>query len=261
LDHGKPAANQIQVSEKSYLNFRFEVHNKGGHSSQPVADNAIYHLAGALVRLSQFGFPLKTNEVTRAYFSEIAKLEKAPLATDLAAAAQGSKEAMERVAAASPAWNSMLRTTCVATMLEGGHAQNALPQLAAANVNCRVLPEDSLEYVTSTLKKVVADDQVGIRTVGEVELAASSPMRQDVLKAVNRVTDTMWPGVLVVPEMSTGATDGKYLRAAGIPTYGVTGFFGERNDNRAHGRDERMRVRSFYEGQTFLYELVKTLAE
>ncbi len=261
LDHGKPVANEIQVSEKSYINYRFEVHNKGGHSSQPVPDNAIYHLAGALTRLAAFGFPLRTNEVTRAYFTEIAKLDKGPMAADLAAAAQGSQDAMQRVAAASPAWNSMLRTTCVATMLEGGHAQNALPQLAAANVNCRILPEDSLEYVTSTLKKVVNDDQVAIRTVGEVELAASSPMRQDILKAVNRVTDTMWPGVIVVPEMSTGATDGKYLRDAGIPTYGVQGFFVERNDNRSHGRDERMRVQSFYEGQTFLYELVKNLAQ
>jgi acetylornithine deacetylase/succinyl-diaminopimelate desuccinylase-like protein len=261
LDHGKPVANEIQLSEKSYINYRFEVHNKGGHSSQPVPDNAIYHLAGALTRLAGFGFPLKTNEVTKAYFTEIAKLEKGAMAADLAGAAQGSQDAMQRVAAASPAWNSMLRTTCVATMLEGGHAQNALPQLAAANVNCRVLPEDSLDYVTATLKKVVSDAQVAIRTVGEVELAASSPMRQDILKAVYRITDTMWPGVIVVPEMSTGATDGKYLREAGIPTYGVQGFFNERNDNRAHGRDERMRVQSFYEGQAFLYELVKSLAE
>ena len=261
MDHGKPVANEIQVSEKSYINYRFEVHNKGGHSSQPVPDNAIYHLAGALTRLAGFGFPLKTNEVTRAYFTEIAKLQKEAIAADLAAAAQGSQDAMQRVASASPAWNSMLRTTCVATMLEGGHAQNALPQLAAANVNCRILPEDSLDYVTSTLKKVVNDKQVDIRTVGEVELAASSPMRQDILKAVNRITDTMWPGVIVVPEMSTGATDGKYLRDAGIPTYGVQGFFVERNDNRSHGRDERMRAQSFYEGQAFLYELVKSLAE
>jgi len=261
LDHGKPVANEIQVSEKSYINYRFEVHNKGGHSSQPVPDNAIYHLAGALTRLAGFGFPLKTNEVTRAYFTEIAKLQKEAIAADLAAAAQGSQDAMQRVASASPAWNSMLRTTCVATMLEGGHAQNALPQLAAANVNCRILPEDSLDYVTSTLKKVVNDEQVRIRTVGEVELAASSPMRQDILKAVNRITDTMWPGVIVVPEMSTGATDGKYLRDAGIATYGVQGFFVERNDNRSHGRDERMRAQSFYEGQAFLYELVKSVAQ
>ncbi len=260
LDHGKPVANEIQVSEKSYMNYRFEVRNKGGHSSQPVADNAIYHLAGALVRLSQFGFPLKTNEVTKAYFTQLAKLDKGEMAEDLKSAGEGSQAAMEKIAAESPAWNSMLRTTCVATMLEGGHAPNALPQLAAANVNCRVLPEDSPDYVISTLKRIANDDQVAIKPT-QVELSASSPMREDVLKAVNRVTDTMWPGVVVVPEMSTGATDGRYLRVAGIPTYGVQGFFFERNDNRSHGRDERMRVQSFYEGQTFLYELVKTLSQ
>jgi acetylornithine deacetylase/succinyl-diaminopimelate desuccinylase-like protein len=155
----------------------------------------------------------------------------------------------------------MLRTTCVATLLEGGHAQNALPQLAAANINCRILPEDEIEYVQSTLSKVFADDQVTIKLAGEFEKSPASPLRQDILKAVSRVTDTMWPGVVTVPMMVTGGTDGRYLRAAGIPTYGVQGFFMDRNDVRAHGRDERMPVQSFYEGQTFLYELVKVLSK
>jgi acetylornithine deacetylase/succinyl-diaminopimelate desuccinylase-like protein len=156
--------------------------------------------------------------------------------------------------------NSMLRTTCVATMLEGGHARNALPQLAAANVNCRIFPDDTPEYVLETLKKVVADDQV-IVTIQENEgKAPPSPMRTDIMKAFNQLTDTMWPGIVTLPSMSTGASDGRYLRASGIPTYGVQGFFGDRNDNRAHGRDERMLVQSFYEGQTFLYEMVKKLA-
>jgi acetylornithine deacetylase/succinyl-diaminopimelate desuccinylase-like protein len=154
----------------------------------------------------------------------------------------------------------MLRTTCVATMLEGGHAPNALPQLAAANVNCRVLPDDSLSYVMDTLKKAIADDQVVVSITNQEENSPSSPLRPDLVGAMSRVTDTMWPGVIVLPTMSTGATDGRALRAAGIPTYGVQGFFNERDDNRAHGRDERMMVRSFYEGQTFLYELVKALA-
>src|SRR5262249_1767833 len=156
---GKRIANDLQVSEKYVLNFRFEVRNKGGHSSMPVHDNAIYHLAGALERLGEFAFPLKTNEVTAAYFQEMARIESGPSKRDLAKIASGSEAAMERVAAASPAWNSTLRTTCVATMLEGGHALNALPQLAAATVNCRVLPEDSPEYVLAMLKKVVADEQ------------------------------------------------------------------------------------------------------
>jgi acetylornithine deacetylase/succinyl-diaminopimelate desuccinylase-like protein len=261
MSHGRKVANNVQVSEKYVIDFRLEVHNKGGHSSLPVADNAIYHLAGALDRLSKFGFPLKTNEVTAAYFGELAKIERGPAKNDLALVAQGSGDAMERVAAISPAWNATLRTTCVATQIEGGHARNALPQLAAANVNCRVLPEDSVESVESTLKKVVADDQVNVSVTHEVVKGPSSPMREDLFKAVSRITDTMWPGVPSVPIMVMGATDGLYLRAAGIPTYGVQGFFFDRDDIRFHGRDERMGVTSFYEGQTFLYELVKSLSQ
>ena len=258
---GKKISNDLQVSEKYVVNFRLEVRNKGGHSSIPVADNAIYHLSGALDRLSKFAFPLKTNEVTRGYFQQMAKIETGPIKNDLAKVAEGSTDAMQRVAAASPSWNATLRTTCVATQLEGGHAMNALPQLAAATVNCRVLPEDSIEYVQGSLQKVFADDQVSVKIVGEVARGPASPLRPDVLKAVNRVTDTMWPGVPAVPMMVMGATDGLYLRAAGIPTYGVQGLFTDREDVRMHGRDERMRVQSFYEGQTFLYELVKTLSK
>jgi acetylornithine deacetylase/succinyl-diaminopimelate desuccinylase-like protein len=257
---GKRVSNDIQAAEKWYLDLRFEVRNKGGHSSRPVPDNAIYHLANALVRLSQFGFPLKTNEITRAHFAGMAKIDTTGAKADLARVAENDPEAMRRIAAASPAWNSMLRTTCVATLLEGGHANNALPQLAAANVNCRVQPDDSLEYVLDALKKVIADDQVVISITNQEENSPGSPLRPDILRAMSRITDTMWPGVVVLPTMSTGATDGRALRAAGIPTYGVQGFFNERDDNRAHGRDERMPVHSFYEGQTFLYELVKTLS-
>ena len=257
---GQRLSNDMQAAEKWYLDLRLEVRNKGGHSSQPVPDNAIYHLAGALVRLSQFGFPMKTNEVTKAYFAGMAKLDTTGAKADLAKVAEGDPEAMKRIAQMSPAWNSMLRTTCVATLLEGGHAHNALPQLAAANVNCRVQPDDSLQYVLDTLKHVFADDQVMVSITNQEANSPGSPLRPDIMRAMARLTDTMWPGVVVLPTMSTGATDGRALRAAGIPTYGVQGFFGERDDNRAHGRDERMMVRSFYEGQTFLYELVKILA-
>ena len=256
-------SNDVQVSEKYVIDFRLEVRNKGGHSSMPVPDNAIYRLAAALDRLSKLAFPLKTNEVTRAYFQAMAKIEAGQLKNDLAKVAEGSPnatEAMERVARASPAWNAGLRTTCVATQIEGGHARNALPQLAAANVNCRVLSEDSAEYVQSTLQKAIADDQVHVSIDGEVTKGPPSPMREDLFKAVSRLTDTMWPGVPAVPIMVMGATDGLYLRANGIPTYGVQGFFMDREDIRFHGRDERMLVRSFYEGQAFLYELVKALA-
>ena len=258
---GKKISNDLQVSEKYVINFRWEVRNKGGHSSLPVADNAIYHLAAALDRLSRFGFPIKTNEVTRAYFERMAQIQSGPEKDDLAAAAGGSAVAIGKLAQASPAWNAMLRTTCVATQIEGGHARNALPQLAAANVNCRVLPEDSVESVESALKRVIQDDQVSVTIEGEVSKGPASPMREDVLKAVSRLTDTLWPGVPTVPIMVMGATDGLYLRAAGIPTYGVQGFFMDRDDIRFHGRDERMGVTAFFEGQTFLYELVKALSK
>jgi acetylornithine deacetylase/succinyl-diaminopimelate desuccinylase-like protein len=257
---GTRVSNDVQVSEKYVVNYRLEVHNKGGHSSLPVLDNAIYHLSAALSRLSSFAFPLKTNEVTSEYFRAMSGIEKGPIATDLAAVAKGDAAAMTRVAAASTAWNATLRTTCVATQLEGGHAKNALPQLAAATVNCRVLPEDSVGYVTAALERVIADTAVTLTIDGVPRTGKPSPMRPDVLSAVKSVTEALWPGVASVPMMVMGATDGSYLRAAGIPTYGVQGFFYDRDDIRFHGRDERLKVRSFYEGQTFLYELVKRLA-
>ena len=257
---GKKISNDLQVSEKYVINFRLEVRNKGGHSSLPVPDNAIYHLAGALDRLSKFGFPLKTNAVTAAYFQGMSKIDNGPNKNDLAKAAENSPEAMQRVAAASPAWNATLRTTCVATMLEGGHAINALPQLAAATVNCRVLPEDTLEYVETTLRTVIADDQVSVKLLGEPHPGPASPLRADLLDASRQLTDKLWPGVPVIPIMVMGATDGAYLRSAGITCYGIQGFFMDRDDIRFHGRDERMGVQSFYEGQVFLYDLVKQLS-
>jgi len=257
---GKRVSNDISLGEKTYADFRLEVRNKGGHSARPVPDNAIYHLAGALYRLSTFTFPFHLNEVTRAYFQQLSKIEKGPGASDLAKVAGGSDDAMRKIAAASPPMNAMMRTTCVATQLEGGHATNALPQLAVANVNCRVLPEDSVDEVLAALKKVVADDQVMVTIKTNEGRSPASPMRADVMKAFERITDTMWPGVVTLPTMAVGGSDGRYLRVAGIPTYGAQGFFVDRDDVRAHGRDERMPVRSFYEGQTFLYEFVKTLA-
>jgi acetylornithine deacetylase/succinyl-diaminopimelate desuccinylase-like protein len=258
---GKKISNNIEVAEKYVINFRLEVRNKGGHSSMPIADNAIYHLAGALDRIGKFGFPMKVNEVTRAFFGALAKIETGPIKADLSRTAEGDQAAMQRVAAAAPMWNATLRTTCVATQVEAGHAKNALPQLAAANVNCRVHPDEKPEEITATLKRVIANDQVNIVIDGESNQGPPSPMRDDILRAASRVTDTMWPGVPLVPQMVMYATDGKYLRNSGIPTYGIQGFFLDRdNDIRWHGRDERMAVQSFYEGQTFLYELVKALS-
>ncbi len=258
---GKKISNDVQVSEKYVINFRFEVHNKGGHSSLPIPDNAIYHLAAALDRLSKFGFPLKLNDVTKPYFAEMAKIETGPTKDDLAKVAAGDHSAMESLATKAPQFNATLRTTCVATQLEGGHAVNALPQLAAATVNCRVLPEDSAEYVQNTLKQIVADDQVSIKMMEDASAGPASPIRPDLFKAITESSNKIWPGVPVVPMMVMGATDGKYLRIAGIPTYGVQGFFFDRSDIRFHGRDERMPVQSFYEGQAFLYDLVKRLSQ
>jgi acetylornithine deacetylase/succinyl-diaminopimelate desuccinylase-like protein len=260
MSGGKRISNDVQVSEKYVANFRLEVHNKGGHSSMPVPDNAIYRLAAALERLSRFSFPLKTNDVTRAYAEKMAKIQSGSLADDFRKAATGDADALQRIAAASPAWNATLRTTCVATQLEGGHAMNALPQLAAATVNCRILPDDTLANVQTTLETVLADKEVKLKLLGEVKHGPASPMRADLMSALNRTTDLLWPSVPVLPIMVAGATDGLYLRVAGIPTYGVQGFFMDRDDVRAHGRDERMSVNSFYEGQSFLYQLVKTLA-
>jgi acetylornithine deacetylase/succinyl-diaminopimelate desuccinylase-like protein len=172
----------------------------------------------------------------------------------------GSKTSLQRAAAASPTWNSMLRTTCVATQIEGGHAINALPQLAAANINCRVLPEDSVEYVQQTLTRIVADPQVSTSILGEVNKGPASPLTPAVVKAVSAATQQEWPDIPVVPLMVPYATDGAYTRAAGIPTYGVQGLFMDRDDIRFHGRDERLLVSSFYEGQQFLYTLVKLLS-
>jgi len=258
---GKHVSNDVQLSEKYVINYRLEVKNKGGHSSMPVPDNAIYHLAEALVRISKYKFPLQTNDVTRGYFEQMAKVSSPQVADLMKGAAAGSADAMEKLSAVSPALNATLRTTCVATMLDGGHALNALPQTAGANVNCRVLPEMKPEEVTQALKTAVADDQVTISATREAEMGPASPLHPDLMHAVSKITDTMWPGAITVPMMVMGATDGAYLRRAGIPTYGVQGLFMDRNDFRAHGRDERMGVQSFYEGEAFLYELVKALSQ
>jgi acetylornithine deacetylase/succinyl-diaminopimelate desuccinylase-like protein len=256
---GKRVSNNVQVSEKYVSTYRLEVKNKGGHSSLPVPDNAIYRLAQALVLLSKYNFPVQTNEVTKAYLEQMAKIQPEPVSSQMKAAAAGSREAMEKLAAGSTQLNATLRTTCVATMLDGGHALNALPQTAGAMVNCRILPEMKQEEVLATLKKVVSDDQVSITAAREAEAGPPSPIRPDLFRAASRITDSMWPGVLAIPTMVMGATDGMYLRRAGIPTYGIQGIFID--DFRAHGRDERVGINDFYEGSTFLYQLVKSLAQ
>jgi acetylornithine deacetylase/succinyl-diaminopimelate desuccinylase-like protein len=258
---GRKILNAIQVSEKTGQSFRFEVKNPGGHSSMPVAENAIYRLAASLDKLSKYKFPITLNDTTRAYFVKLGDIEKGPAAADLQATGRGDLAAAERIAAQSAPWNATLRTTCVATMLDGGHAQNALPQTAGALVNCRILPGQTPEEVQRKLKQVIADAQVTISTMSSFGGGPPSPMRDDVLKTTARITESMWPGVPAVPIMVMGGTDGSHLRKAGIPTYGVTGLFTDTDDIRIHGRDERIGVKEFYEAQTFLYRLVKDLSQ
>jgi acetylornithine deacetylase/succinyl-diaminopimelate desuccinylase-like protein len=261
LKKGKPFVHNVQAAEKVYYDFTFEVRNKGGHSSRPVKDNAIYHLADALARLERYDFPVMLNEVTRAYFERLAQAETGQTAADMRAVAKNPRDtAAVRRLSASPVYNSMLRTTCVATQLTGGHAPNALPQLARANVNCRVLPNHDVKDVQATLAKLAGDTAVHVSAAPDARGGPASPLSDEVLRPIERLTAEMWPGVPVVPVMSTGATDGRPLRQGGIPTYGVSGLFGDMDDSRAHGRDERMLVKSFFEGQEFLYRLVKELS-
>jgi acetylornithine deacetylase/succinyl-diaminopimelate desuccinylase-like protein len=258
---GKYLANRVQASEKVYLSFRLEVTNPGGHSSLPTKDNAIYRLAAGLARLSRFDFPIQMNEVTRAFFGRMSAIETGPLAAAMRGVLQTPPDA-ESVArlSGSAFYNAQMRTTCVATRLEGGHADNALPQLARALVNCRILPGQPAAEVHDTLVRVLADDKVSVAPVDEPKPSAPSPLRPDVMGPIEGITQAMWPGVPVVPVMGTGATDSLYLRQAGIHAYGVSGLFSDVDDNRAHGRDERIGIRQFQEGQEFLYRLVKELS-
>ncbi len=262
LRNGRRLANNVQAAEKVYLSFRLEVTNPGGHSSLPVKDNAIFHLAAGLARLAEYDFPVKLSEVTRGYFARLAATETGETAADMKAVAQPTPDpaAVTRLSGSSAWFNALMRTTCVATRLEGGHADNALPQMARATVNCRMLPGADPKEVEQTLVRVLGNDKIKVRPTGRPRPSAPSPLRPDVMGPIERVTNEMWPGVPVIPTMSTGATDGLYLRNAGIPVYGVDGIFTDVDDVRAHGRDERLGVKEFYEGREFLYRLVKTLA-
>jgi acetylornithine deacetylase/succinyl-diaminopimelate desuccinylase-like protein len=262
VSRGKAVANEIQAAEKVYHSVALETRNPGGHSSLPRKDHAIYQLAAALTRLAAFEFPVELNDVTRAYFARMAQIEKGPIAADMKAVASATPdlEAARRLSAASPLYNSVMRTTCVATQISGGHAENALPQTARAVVNCRVLPGTDPADVERTLTRVIADPGITMSTVWKGVSSPASPLRLDLMAAVDRHTAELWPGVVVVPMMATGATDGVYLRNAGIPVYGVSGFFMDVDDVRAHGRDERIGVREFFAGREFLYRLVKTLS-
>ncbi len=261
LKNGKRIANTVQASEKVYQTFTLEVTNPGGHSSVPRKENAIYRLSEALLRIANFAFPVSLNDVTKLFFERSAKLEQDDLAEAMRGVLQSPPDpAAITLLADMPLYNAMLRTTCVATRLDAGHADNALPQRARATVNCRVLPGTSIDSVQNTLATVIGDNQVAISRVGKATASPPSPLTPELLHTITSISEELWPGVPVIPVMSTGATDGLYLRNAGIPVYGASGIFDDIDDIRAHGQNERILIEAFYDGQKFLYKLTEALS-
>jgi acetylornithine deacetylase/succinyl-diaminopimelate desuccinylase-like protein len=265
LRNGAPLLNSVQAAEKVPVNFTLTATNRGGHSSVPRADNAIYELVDGLAKLARFQFPVQLNEVSRTFFERTAALESPETGAAMRAiVANPSDSAASAFLSRDSRYNSMLRTTCVATRLAGGHAYNALPQTASANVNCRIVPTSSPQETREAIVRLLADTGIHITEtvpIREKSGAAPSPLTAELMDPVTSITHAMFgAAVPVIPVMSTGATDGRFLRAAGIPTYGVSGLFGDPGDVRAHGRDERMLVKSYFEGQEFLRRLVHQLA-
>lgn len=262
LQDGQPIANSIQIAEKIYQTYRVTARNPGGHSSLPRDDNAIYDLAEALLRIRDYKFPVEINEVMRVSFERQAEINSGQRAEDLRALLQNPipQESLDRLSQEA-AINAQLRTTAVATLLEGGHAPNALPQSAVANVNVRMLPGSDPQDVLNTLIRVVDNPEIQVEYLGGGSLTEPSPLTEEIMAAVETVTEELWPGITVIPTMSTGATDGARMRRAGIPTYGVSGLFVDRNDMRIHGQDERLLKESLYGGYEFLYKLAVDLSE
>ncbi len=258
----KPVRHGIQAGEKIYQSFQLEVTNPGGHSSVPRRDNAITRLSEGLVRLGKFDFPFRLSDVTRAFYQRMATIEQGQVAADMKAILQDPPDmaALERLYAVSPAHNATVRTTCIATRVEAGHADNAQPQRARASVNCRILPQETVAEVQATLQRVLADEQIRVTRIGEGLSAPIPPLTPALMKAIEETSNAMWPGVPVIPTLSTGGTDGRFLNAAGIWTYGVSGMFAGPEGSGVHGLNEHIRVKSLYDGQEFLYRLAKRLA-
>ena len=267
--HGGPepqatrvTALEVQAAEKVFALFTLTVRNPGGHSSLPVKENAIYRLAAALGRLSSLTFPTRTNEISRRYLAAMASIATGPTAADMkaASAVPTDEAAATRLSAASPFNNAILRTTCVATLLAGGHAENALPQMAKATVNCRMLPDEKPADVLKALTTAVADPQVEVAMIDpQPRPSPPSPLVPEVLAAIQGAAKATWGEVPVIPFMEMGATDGLFLRNAGMPVYGVTGIAFDPEDVRAHGRDERILVRSYYEGIDFIERVARAI--
>ena len=269
-DHGKPLYFEMDGTEKVYADFLLTATNPGGHSSLPVPDNAIYHVTAALDRLARYEFPFELNSVTRGYYERMALAATGQRAADIKAilATPPDSQAIARLSQ-DTVDHAIMRTTCVATMIEGGHANNALPQRARSTVNCRILPGHSPEEVRRVLVEVVADPAIKVQSIdqlGAVQDVASDrrgypppPLNPQVMKPLDQLVAQMWPGLKVVPAMTAGATDNVYTSAAGLPAYVFSGFAIDKDNNRAHGQDENLGVESFYRGNEFFYRYLKML--
>ena len=266
--NAKPLELGVEATEKLYADFQLTATNPGGHSSVPTKDNALYRVADALGRIERYTFPFELNEVTRAYFIAMAKVVGGQQANDMLAITGPSPNvAAEARLSEDPHYNSTMRTTCVATMMTAGHAPNALPQSAVANVNCRILPGHTPAEVRTKLRELIDDPKVDVVLAtgvasdsGENDMSMTPPpLNKEVFDALHDVTDEMFPGIPIIPEMETGASDSKFTMAAGIPSYGFSGMGVDDNDDRAHGKDERIRVEAFYTGVQFDYLYLKRL--
>ncbi|MDT8758982.1 M20/M25/M40 family metallo-hydrolase [Sphingomonas psychrotolerans] len=261
--HGKLLNQELQVGEKAVINFRLETRNPGGHSSIPIADNAIYELADALAKLRGYEFPLEMNDTTRSFFAKAGAARGDAIGKAMVAlAANPQDKAAEAVVNGDRIYHSMLRTTCVATLLDGGHANNALPQRAGANVNCRMFPGRTVEETQAALAAAIGDPKLTITPVPPIRpIAKAPPLDAKILGPIEKLAAKYFPGVPVIPSMSTGATDGIFLEAVGIPVYGVPGPWGDPDGNGAHGLNERIEVKSLYVGRDYLFDLVKAYAD
>lgn len=258
---GRRIGNNLQASEKVYLDLELTARGTAGHSSYPDPDNALYHLAAALGRVAAYPHPVQLGEVARAFFERMSRIEQGAMAEDMRALLAGTADdaAVARLGT-NPQYHGMMRNTWAATRLDAGQSNNTIPQAARAIVNCRLLPGQSPEEMEALMREIVADGRIEVRQVARAKPSPPSPLAPEVMDAVERVTGEMWPGVPVVPVMGIGATDSLYFRQAGIPMYGVTGIFLDVDDVRAHAPDERIHVQSYFEGQEFLYRLVRALS-
>jgi acetylornithine deacetylase/succinyl-diaminopimelate desuccinylase-like protein len=261
MKNGRKLYVGVQTSEKVFMTFQAEATDKGGHSSRPTTGNPIYRLSAALERLSKFQFPVHLTQTTKLYFSRRAALESGQMKADMLAMAEPTPDpaAIERLSAIVET-NILLRTTCVATQIEGGHAENALPQRARASLQCRVIPGESQDLIKDTLARVLADPGIKMSVLTPATPSPESPPSPQILGAVEHVAHSLWPEVIILPQMAAGASDSRYTSSAGIPSYGIDGMFDDLDDGRAHGRDERISIAAFADEIEFTYRLMRELS-